>query len=352
MAELVNCPNCGLDYEIYPELVGVALLCERCGCGFCVSRRLPDSVYMNTSGGVLLCPAARLEEMLESGELACDAVCLSPDGVNWMSYTELFDRMPLEVELLSRPASAPEPETAPPAPVFPEEPPAAETPVPEEEPDEYAEPEKPLRRVSSFAGFFMLFKGITSLLILLGLIAAFVIFMLYHTSGEVNDFITKEATVRSIMERAGREPDSRMVKLLLKTAVKADPADAVAELFQAVRSERADLVKLLLEAGVTPDAGTRTGMTVLVDAIGPPPSVLDPLTAPEGSGEWEKKRRELRIGESESKLAVIRALIAGGADVNLQSFYQNGQLVTPLGNAKEFRYRKIETMLREAGARD
>ena len=108
----------------------------------------------------------------------------------------------------------------------------------------------------------------------------------------------------------------------------------------------------LLEAGVTPNARTKVGMTVLVDAIGPPPSVLDPLTAPEGSEEWEKKRGELRIGESEGKLEVIRALIAGGADVNLQSFYQNGRLVTPLGNAKEFRYRKIEMMLREAGARE
>ena len=114
MAELVNCPNCGLDYEIYPELVGVTLWCERCGCSFCVSRCLPDSIYMNTSGGVFLYPAARLEEMLESGELSCDAVCLSPDCVNWMSYTELFDRMPLEVELLNLPLPVPEPEAAPP----------------------------------------------------------------------------------------------------------------------------------------------------------------------------------------------------------------------------------------------
>jgi uncharacterized protein len=147
--------------------------------------------------------------------------------------------------------------------------------------------------------------------------------ILVRAGADVN---AKDATEQSPYLIATSEvgDDPALLELMLAGGADVDDKDRFfgTGLIRAAERGHARIVRRLLRAGIGVDHVNRLGWTALLEAI-----VL---------GDGRKRHVE-----------TVRALVAGGADVNLP----DGDGVTPLAHAQQRGYVAIARILRAAGAR-
>lgn len=146
-------------------------------------------------------------------------------------------------------------------------------------------------------------------------------------------------------------PESfEIIKMLGKAKANMDASNAAyTPLFYAVNQSNKELVRVLLEAGASPDAKTQFGKTPLHEAIGNL-EILQMLLAAKGNPNVTNDRGETPLHEAiaNGSLETVDALLKAGADVNKKSDSQ----LSPLMLASNLFKNDIIELLKKSGAKE